>query len=237
MPSDEGFPLDHPRFRQAHRLYLVLTNHCNYACPWCSMYSSPEGRTWMSAETCGKVLAGFPSCEVQLEGGEPTLHPKLMDFVRLACTHRGCRRIILCTNGKALPREKKNLEEWLFPFGNDCTVKLSVNRYLLERDPGLLRLALRIREIFAETGGGRMLVVNVRLRKGDDDSMVLKAVSDAGLVPDSNVFYFRRYGRASGRLDWDAPVLAGRDFTMVNPDGKIFEADFVASSEAMKGLP
>ena len=81
-------------------------------------------------------------------------------------------------------------------------------------------------------------MANVRLRKGmDGDARVVEAVRDAGLLPHANVFFLRRYGLASHQLDWDPPAWAGYNFTMVNPDGRLFGPDFVASSEAMRWLP
>ena len=242
VPSPElrgKLPLDHPSLRQAHRLYFVLTNHCNYSCPWCSMYSSPAGNTWMKLEDYRKVLSDRGECEIQLEGGEPTLHPQFGDFVDLAREHRGCRQLIVCTNGRTLPRHKPALAAWLERLGEDCVLKLSVNHYLLERDESLLRLAALARDIFREMGGRRMLVVNVRLRRGvkKDDNHVVEAVQAAGLMPHANVFHLRRYGLASHQTGWKPPVWAGYNFTMVNPDGRLFGPDFVASSEAMRDLP
>ena len=235
----EKLPLDHPRLRQAHRLYFVLTNHCNYSCPWCSMYSSPAGNTWMKLEDYRRVIGGHGDCEIQLEGGEPTLHPQIGEFLRLGREYGGCRRLIVCTNGSVLPRNKAGLTAWLESLGEDCVLKLSVNHYLMERDAGLLQLAVLARDIFEERGGRRMLVVNVRIRRDveEDDARVVEAVRQAGLMPHANIFHLRRYGLASPQTNWEAPVWAGYNFTMVNPDGRLFGPDFVASSEAMRELP
>ncbi len=237
-PRDR-LPLDHPSLRQAHRLYFVLTNHCNYSCPWCSMYSSPAGKTWMKLEDYRRVLGSQGRCEIQLEGGEPTLHPQFGEFVRLAREHEGCFRLVVCTNGSILPRNKACLRAWLESLGEDCVLKLSVNHYLLGRNPDLLRLAVLVRDILKEMGGRRMLVLNVRLRKGveDDDARVIEAVRGASLLPQANVFYLRRYGLAARQTGWEAPVWAGHNFTMINPDGRLFGPDFVVSSEAMRDLP
>src|ERR1700756_4557675 len=91
-------PLDHPTPERPHRLYFAMTNHCNRACPWCSTCSSPRGSTWLSVEN---YTAGFPPhgpFQVQLEGGEPTLHPQFWEFVRIARAHPRCDHLVLCTN-------------------------------------------------------------------------------------------------------------------------------------------
>jgi hypothetical protein len=137
-----------------------------------------------------------------------------------------------------LPRGRERLRAWLERLGAPLTLKLSLNHHLLDADAGLLALAALMRELFAELGGARELVFNVRLRRGvaHDDARVRKAVADAGLEPQSNVFFLQRYGFASGETSWEAPFLAGTNFRLVNPDGRVFGPDLVARSEAMRSL-
>src|SRR5688572_24123582 len=141
MPAndpDRARPLDHPTADRPHRVYVALTNHCNRACPWCSTCSSPRGATWL---TVADFLAALPAegpFQVQLEGGEPTIHPEFQEFVRLAREHPRCRRLVVCTNGVVLPRRPGPLRRWLERLGEPLTLKVSVNHHLLERDRGLL---------------------------------------------------------------------------------------------------
>jgi MoaA/NifB/PqqE/SkfB family radical SAM enzyme len=236
---DRDRPLDHPTPERPHRLYVAMTNHCNRACPWCSTCSSPRGQTWLSIED---YVAGFPAqgtFQVQLEGGEPTIHPRFWEFVRIARTHPRCSHLVLCTNGAVLPRSRQRLANYLVKLGAPLTLKLSINHYLLDHDKGLIELAVSLRDLFAELGGDRTLVVNVRLRRGieDDDRRVVERVESAGLMPVSNVFYLQRYGFASGETDWDLPAPVWHEFSLVNPDGQIFGPDLIARSEAMRVLP
>jgi MoaA/NifB/PqqE/SkfB family radical SAM enzyme len=229
-------PLDHPTPDRPHRLYVAMTNHCNRACPWCSTCSSPRGRTWLSLEN---FVAGFPTAgtfQVQLEGGEPTIHPQFWDFVRLAREHPRCNHLVLCTNGVVLPRSRDELARYISRLGAPLTLKLSVNHYLLDQDKGLIALAASLRDLFA---GERTLVVNVRLRRGvkDDDRHVVKQVEDAGLMPVSNIFYLQRYGFASDQTDWELPAPVWHEFSLINPDGQRFGPDLIARSEAMRVLP
>jgi MoaA/NifB/PqqE/SkfB family radical SAM enzyme len=234
-----GLPLDHPTPDRPHRVYFALTNHCNRACPWCSTCSSPRGGTWLSlADYAGRFPATGPF-QVQLEGGEPTLHPDFWEFVRLAREHPRCTHLVLCTNGVVLPRQPDRLRAWLVCLGTPVTVKLSVNHHLLDEDPGLIALAQGVRDLFAELGGERLLVVNVRLRRGreDDDRRVREVVESAGLLPHTNVFFLQRYGFASGEMGWDPPAPVWDRFTLVNPDGSAYGPDLVARSEGMRRLP
>jgi MoaA/NifB/PqqE/SkfB family radical SAM enzyme len=174
---------------------------------------------------------------VQLEGGEPTVHPGFWAFVAAARAHHGCRRLVLCTNGVALPRTRDRLGPYLERLGAPLTIKLSINHHLLERDPGLLSLAAALRELC--TPPERLLVLNVRLRRGveGDDRAVRDAVRAAGLEALANVFFLQRYGFAKDELSWDEPFVVGTRFTLINPDGQAFGPELVARSEAMGRLP
>src|SRR5579883_2605844 len=134
-------PLDHPTPNRPHRVYAALTNHCNRACPWCSTCSSPAGSTFLSLEDFERALPAEGSFEVQLEGGEPTVHPRFWDFVARARADARCTRVVLCTNGVVLPRRRERLARWLERLGQPLTIKLSYNHHLRDEDPGLLDLA------------------------------------------------------------------------------------------------
>lgn len=235
-------PLDHPTPERPHRVYAALTNACNRACPWCSTCSSPAGSTYLSPESLQRALPATGAYELQLEGGEPTIHPQFLAFVDLARGDPRCSRLVLCTNGVRVPRDRARLGAWIRRLGAPLTLKLSVNHHLLERDPGLLALAGLLREtfenLFEDSGGDRLLVLNVRRRRGapGDDEAVERAVAAAGLAAHANVFFLQRYGFASDREDWEAPFVVGLDFRMVNPDGAVFGPDLVARSEAMRRL-
>jgi hypothetical protein len=238
----EKAPLDHPTPTRAHRVYATLTNHCNRECPWCSTCSSPAGSAWLGADPLFAKLPKTGAFELQLEGGEPTLHPEFWEIVERARNHPRCTRVVLCTNGVVLPRRRERLLLWIARLGAPLTLKLSINHYLLDRDPGLVQLALDAREVLRELGGagagGALLVLNVRLRRGveDDDRRVLDAVRAAGLEADANVFYLQRYGFASGEREWELPFLVGTNFSIINPDGVVFGPDLVARAEAMRML-
>jgi MoaA/NifB/PqqE/SkfB family radical SAM enzyme len=238
-------PLDHPHAARPHRVYLALTNRCNRRCPWCSTYSTPERTTLFDPARLDEILpAGGGAFELQLEGGEPTLHPDFWSIVNSARANPRCARLVLCTNGVVLPHGRPRLDDWLARLGAPLTLKLSINHHLLAEDPGLLALATATRDALRDLGGDRLFVVNVRLRRGveNDDERVRRAVEEAGLLPHANVFFLQRYGFASDEATWEPPFLAGHNFRLVNPDGATFTATddgqvLVARSEAMRLLP
>jgi hypothetical protein len=231
-------PLDRPSESRPHRVYVALSNHCNRACPWCSTCSSPQGETLLGVADYLASLPAEGAFEVQLEGGEPTIHPDFFEFVALARANPRCVRVVVVTNGVVVPRTSEDQREWLSRLGAPLTIKLSINHHLLARDRGLLELAASLRDRFAERGGERELVLNVRLRPDapGSDAWVRDAVADAGLLALANVFHLQSYGLASER-DWDRPFVVASNFTLVNPDGSTHGTDLIARSEAMRVLP
>lgn len=232
-------PLDHPTPDRPARVYVALTNHCNRACPWCSTCSSPRGSTWLTLDAFHAALPAEGKFQVQLEGGEPTVHPQFWDFVRAAREHPRCTHLVVCTNGVVLPRSEPRLRAWVERLGTPLTLKMSINHYLLDHDPGLLGLAVMLRDLFRDLGGERLLVLNVRLRRGyaDDDRAVARLVEEAGLMPHANIFYLQRYGLAADEDGWELPAPVTDRFTLVNPDGRVFGPDLLARSEGMRDLP
>src|SRR6476619_6348412 len=98
MPANDpgrDLPLDYPTQDRPHRIYVALTNHCNRACPWCSTCSSPRGQTWLSLADYIASLPGEGKFQLQLEGGEPTVHPQFWEFVRIARDHPRCVQLVL----------------------------------------------------------------------------------------------------------------------------------------------
>jgi organic radical activating enzyme len=235
-------PRDRPSETRPHRIYVATTNHCNRSCPWCSTCSSPSGSTWISV---ADYLASFPSTgnfEVQLEGGEPTVHPEFFELVRLARAQPRCVRLVVVTNGVVVPRSRADLRAWLLQLGAPLSIKLSINHHLLARDRELLTLAADMRDVMRELSGhgdDRELVLNVRLRPDapGQDEWVTDTVREAGLLELANVFHLQAYGFASTRAGWEAPFLVGSNFTLVTPDGRTHGPDLIARSEAMRVLP
>lgn len=229
---------DAPVAGRPRRIYVALTNACNRACPWCSTHSGPERSTWIDEAAFRGALPAEGPFELQLEGGEPTLHPRLLDLVALAEATGRCRRYVLCTNGVRLPRRPAALARWLERWPRPLTVKVSVNHHLIERDPTHLAGIRALADATAATPGVD-LVINLRRRPAaeDADAWVRAAVADAGLLPFTNDFWLQRYGKAAGDASLEPPYLAGTDFALINPDGADWGTDLIGRSEAMGRLP
>lgn len=239
------------------RYYVALTNQCNRACPFCSCYSDPNKKTYLDMETFEKVLPSEGNFELQLEGGEPTLHPQLLEMVKIARSTDRCLKIIMVTNGVLLPycydASSGELEQqetinslcnFFDAFGAPLLLKVSINAYLLERDRRHLDKAELICAAFEnlKSRGDYSLTFNVRRNKRpvspDDDSWLVQELERRGLTPLCNIFFLQRYGKASSRTELDLPFIAleDLDFHLINPDGSDHSRDLVERSEAMGKL-
>ena len=223
-PDMTAMPHDTPVLRTVPRIYAALTNKCNRACPWCCVFSNPNKNTFLEPE---QLLPHFPkegSFDLQLEGGEPTIHPKLFEFVNLFRAQPNAGRLILITNGVKLPRTESALKDFILKFGTPFTIKLSINHYLLERDKLLIEKAQLLRKVVESLGPNYQVIFNVRLRRGKaygDDAWVLDAVRTAGLDSFANVFFLQSYGLASGESEWEPPFTVNDGFKLINPDGSV----------------
>jgi molybdenum cofactor biosynthesis enzyme MoaA len=64
------------------------------------MFSSSKKNTFMSFETFKNIIDNYSDdFELQLEGGEPLLHPDLYLFLEYARNSGRCKKVIITTNG------------------------------------------------------------------------------------------------------------------------------------------
>jgi uncharacterized radical SAM superfamily Fe-S cluster-containing enzyme len=112
----EGCPLDCglcPEHRQHACLAVIEVNTaCNLDCPICFADSGhqPDGYS-LTRTHVEFMLDRFVAAEgdpevVMFSGGEPTIHPEILDFIALA-QERGIRQVFLNTNGIRLARDPR----------------------------------------------------------------------------------------------------------------------------------
>jgi uncharacterized radical SAM superfamily Fe-S cluster-containing enzyme len=110
-PHDCGLCPDH---QQHTCLGIIEVNSvCNMDCPLCFSTAGP-GFSLMLEEV-EAMLDDFVRTEgvpevVQFSGGEPTIHPQIIDFVK-AAQARGIRFVMINTNGKRIARDDKFVEQ------------------------------------------------------------------------------------------------------------------------------
>lgn len=113
---------------QMKRCEMIITEYCNFNCPYCRGLKAEiyEGRRvkMLSLEEIKINIdywcEGIPLENIRFSGGEPTLHPNIVDVVRYS-KERGINRIAISTNGS----NKFSLYEELIKAGvNDFSISL-----------------------------------------------------------------------------------------------------------------
>lgn len=89
-------------------LDVNIVTHCNKTCVSCS-HASPHSKPFfMKVEDMVRDLDNLKSVAhfemVTLVGGEPLLHPQIVDFMRAAKASGICDQVCVVTNGELLPR-------------------------------------------------------------------------------------------------------------------------------------
>ena len=117
--TDYGCPLDCglcPDHEQHSCLALIEINEeCNLECPVCFAESSPKRKSNLTLDEIEGMIDTLVQSEgepdvLQLSGGEPTIHPQILDILRLAKT-KPIRHLMINTNGVRIARDKEFVQE------------------------------------------------------------------------------------------------------------------------------
>jgi uncharacterized radical SAM superfamily Fe-S cluster-containing enzyme len=154
-PHDCGLCPDHEQ--HACLGIIEVNSACNMDCPLCFADAAPGFS--LTLEEVEQVLDDYVRTEgnpevVQFSGGEPTIHPRIIDFVRAAQT-RNIRFVMINTNGKRIAHDDRFLEQlnevrpaFYFQFDG-----FESNTYRIIRgEPDLLEEKLRALDRLAEIG-------------------------------------------------------------------------------------
>jgi 7,8-dihydro-6-hydroxymethylpterin dimethyltransferase len=112
-PYDCGLCPDH---EQHSCLALIeINDECNLTCPVCFANSSPQRTRHRSLKEVDAMLETLVASEgnpdlVQISGGEPTIHPQIVDILRLTKT-KPIRHIMINTNGIRIATDKAFVAE------------------------------------------------------------------------------------------------------------------------------
>jgi len=92
---------------------IEVNSTCDMSCPLCFASAAPGFN--LTLEEVEQILDDFVRAEgtpevVQFSGGEPTIHPQIIDFVR-AAKSRGIPFVMINTNGKRIARDDRFLDE------------------------------------------------------------------------------------------------------------------------------
>lgn len=112
-PYDCGLCPDH---EQHSCLAIIEVNeHCNLTCPVCFASSSPAREGQKSLDEVAAMLDTLVASEVepdllQISGGEPTLHPQILEILHMAKA-RPIRHLMMNTNGLRIARDRAFVAE------------------------------------------------------------------------------------------------------------------------------
>lgn len=121
------------------RLVVNLTNHCNEYCPFCCVEASCQNHNFMKLETLQDILDSYSeNIEVQMTGGEPTLHPHFISCVRKTIEHSNVSKLIIDTNGTEMEKIAFTLNKVSQEGSLKILMKISVNYWLTSQHPDLL---------------------------------------------------------------------------------------------------
>lgn len=217
------------------RLYINLTNKCNSDCPFCCMYSGKEKNTFMDFNVFKYIIDGKDDdFELQLEGGEPLLHPFMFLFMWYAHSTGRCKKIIILTNGKLISDYLEEIISFMDRARIQIEIKMSINYWLYSENPHIFKQA-RDLHCATEFADGISVKFNVRMRHRDE--WIIDLLKENKIYKQSNVFYLQSYGRMTG-TDYEKPVIVQNidDWFVYSCDGKCFGKDLIARSEYEKGL-
>jgi uncharacterized radical SAM superfamily Fe-S cluster-containing enzyme len=103
--------------QQRIRLPVVtITSACNLDCPKCYVHNKNEEAYHMEPAEFARILDHLKAEHggdldiINLTGGEPTVHPRFLEFLRLA-RDAGVHRVTICTNGIRLARDEALVEK------------------------------------------------------------------------------------------------------------------------------
>ena len=178
---DKGCPYDCglcPDHEQHSCLAIIEVNeHCNLTCPTCFASSSPARAGQRSLSEIEAMLDLLVESEgqpdlLQISGGEPTLHPQILDIIR-AARSRPIRHVMLNTNGlrlagdpafvAALAEMKRGFEVYL-QFD-----ALSAEALRTIRGADLRRIRERALDALDQAGISTTLVCVIRKGVNDDE--------------------------------------------------------------------
>jgi len=203
-PYDCGLCPDH---QQHTCLGIIEVNSaCNMDCPLC--FSEARPGFSLTMQEVEQMLDDFVRTEgipevVQFSGGEPTIHPQIIDFVR-AAKSRGIRFVMINTNGKRIAKDDRFLEQLnevrpsiYFQFDGFA----SETYRILRGEPNILEEKLRALDRLAEIGLSVTLVPAIE--RGVNEHEIGKIVDFAVKHPAVRGINFQPAFHAGRHLEHD----------------------------------
>ena len=237
-PYDCGLCPDH---EQHSCLAIIEVNdHCNLTCPVCFAGSSPARDGTKSLAEIEAMLDALVASEgepdlVQISGGEPTLHPQILDILHLAKS-KPIRHLMINTNGLRIARDPAFVAELaMLKPGFEVYLQfdsLKAEAHKTLRGADLTRIRQQALENLNAHNISTTLVATVK--KGVNDDEVGAIITLALTWPCVRGVTFQPIQDAGRNEDFDA----GRDRTLLTDIRRaVIMADNPFTSADMIPLP
>lgn len=129
-----------PRSKEELIFEVSLVDHCNLSCQMCDHYSQLSGPWFVDmdrferdmiqmGEICGHDIAA-----ISLLGGEPTLHPNIIDCMRITREQFPDADVIVLTNGTLLLQLETSEQGNFWQACKDLNVHITVTIYPIKLD-------------------------------------------------------------------------------------------------------
>ena len=218
------------------RLYINITNSCNANCEFCFMWSDSSKKTLMAFYKFKEIIDSHAKdFELQLEGGEPLMHPDLYLFMEYARSTKRLKKIIITTNGILLGEHLERLVAFHKYYKVPISLKIGINYWLYKLDSLIFEKG---RDIYLATEyiDGFEVLFNVRLRHKDEK--IVELLKENKIYDYANIFNLQRYGKFENEMAYELPVIVQNigDWFIYSCDGVCFDKDLVKRSTHEKEL-
>lgn len=124
-----------PRRREEMTFEISLADHCNLSCQMCDHYSQLSDKWFVDMEEFERDIGRMGElfdhglAAISLLGGEPTLHPDIIDCMRIVRAHFPDTELIVLTNGTLLLQLEKTEKGNFWEACRDYDVHITVTVY------------------------------------------------------------------------------------------------------------
>jgi MoaA/NifB/PqqE/SkfB family radical SAM enzyme len=216
------------------KYYINITNKCDYKCPFCCMYSSPDKNSFMSFDILYNIIEKLERPTViQLEGGEPLLHPNIILFLEYLASKELVSKIVIDTNAKHIDSLIDVIVGIAERNKKPITIKPSYNTFLKSMDQDLLK---RLKLVISACEFLEYVDFEVNVRAYDKDELD-GLCTEIGKYP-HNAFLFNRYGRAVDDTNLVEPYITKTfdNWQLISSDGMFFGNDLIERSKYEQNL-
>lgn len=194
------------------------------------MNSTKTKNTFLSFDRFKEVIDSRDNeFELQLEGGEPFLHPNLFLFLEYARYTNKCSRIIISTNGILLDKFINKLVEFSTSSKIKMLIKHSINFHLESLNPNIYK---KCRNFYTATEFVDNFDIRFNVRVKDENDPIIDKLKEFKIYEQSDIYQFQSYGRYLNNDKYNKPVIVQNidEWFIFASDGRYFNQDLVARS-------